>query len=77
MARVQLRDELTRLVKAEYTLDSGDWVPVFPEDGLFDTTRETLAIRLPVLKSRAHVLMIRATDAAGNMGTGDAVLQGP
>ncbi len=48
--RVQLRDDQTRLVKAEYALDSGEWVPVFPEDGLFDSRRETLAIRLPALK---------------------------
>lgn len=75
--RVELRDDLTRLVKAEYALDGGDWAAVFPDDGLFDANRETLAIALPALKAGTHVLMIRATDAAGNVGTGDVVLQRP
>ena len=32
-ATVALRDELTRLVKAAYALDGGEWVAVFPTDG--------------------------------------------
>lgn len=73
-ATVTLRDDLTRLVKAAYALDGGDWVPVFPADGLFDGRRETIAIDLPDLAPGHHVLMVRANDAAGNLGTGDAVL---
>jgi hypothetical protein len=74
-AVVSLRDNLTRLVKAAYALDSGEWVPVFPDDGLFDTPGETITIRLPDLKPGTHVLMVRATDAAGNVGTGDALIE--
>jgi hypothetical protein len=74
-ASVTLRDNLTRLVKAAYALDSGDWVPVFPDDGMFDTPGETITIRLPDLKPGTHVLMVRATDAAGNVGTGDARIE--
>ncbi len=39
-AAIVLKDELTRLVKADYALDGGHWVPIFPDDGLFDTPRE-------------------------------------
>jgi hypothetical protein len=74
-AVVSLRDNLTRLVKAAYALDSGEWVPVFPDDGLFDTPGETITIRLPDLKPGVHILMVRATDAAGNVGTGDALIE--
>jgi hypothetical protein len=72
---VTLRDNLTRLVKAAYVLDGGEWVPVFPDDGLFDTLGETITIRLPDLKPGTHVLMVRTTDAAGNVGTGDALIE--
>jgi hypothetical protein len=73
-AVIRLQDELTRLVKAEYSVDGASWVPVFPDDGLFDTLREEITLHLPDLKSGVHVLMVRASDAAGNVGSGDALL---
>ncbi len=73
-ATASVKDGLTRVVKAAYALDSGDWIPVFPVDGLFDTSSETLVIPLDDLKPGTHVLVVRATDAAGNIGTGDLVV---
>ena len=73
---VAIKDDLTRIVKAAYALDGGEWVPVFPDDGLFDTPAESITIPLPDLKPGTHVLMVRATDAAGNLGTGDLVITG-
>ena len=75
-ARVAIKDDLTRIVKAAYALDGGEWVPIFPDDGLFDTPSEFVTIPLPDLKPGTHVLMVRATDAAGNLGTGDLVITG-
>jgi hypothetical protein len=73
-ARIDLSDGLTRLVKAEYALDGGPWTPLFPDDGLFDTSREQITLSLPDLKPGVHLLMVRATDAAGNLGSGDSLL---
>jgi hypothetical protein len=73
-ATATLTDAFTRLVKAEYAVDGGAWKSVFPDDGLFDTLREQLTIALPDLKPGAHLLMVRATDAAGNVGSGDALI---
>jgi hypothetical protein len=75
--KVTLRDSFTRLVKAAYSLDGGDWVAIFPDDGLFDTTNERLTISLTDLKSGTHIVTVRATDAAGNVGAGDAVFTIP
>jgi hypothetical protein len=75
-ASIVLKDELTRLVKGDYALDGGTWVPIFPDDGLFDALRETITLSLPDLKPGSHLLMIRATDAAGNVGSGDVLLEG-
>jgi len=72
---IVLKDELTRLVKADYAVDGGAWVPIFPDDGLFDSLRETISLSLRDLKPGPHLLMVRATDAAGNVGSGDALLQ--
>ncbi len=74
-ATVSVKDDLTRVVKAAYALDGGHWIPVFPDDGLFDTPAESITILLPDLKPGAHILMVRATDAAGNLGTGDLVVE--
>lgn len=74
-AKVELRDELTRLVSAEYALDGGDWTGLFPADGLFDGTQETVTVALPELAPGVHVLVVRTLDAAGNPGAADVVLQ--
>ena len=75
-ASVAIKDDLTRIVKAAYALDGGEWVSIFPDDGLFDTPNESITIPLADLKPGTHVLMVRATDAAGNLGTGDLVISG-
>ncbi len=74
-ASIVLTDDLTRLVKAEYAVDGGHWTPIFPDDGLFDSLREQITLSLPDLATGTHILMIKATDAAGNIGTGDLLLE--
>ena len=51
------------------------WTPIFPDDRLFDTTRETINLSLPDLKPGSHLIMVRATDSAGNIGSGDALIE--
>jgi hypothetical protein len=74
-AEIMFKDELTRLVKADYALDGGHWVPIFPDDGLFDSVREKITLSLPDLKPGTHLIMVRVTDSAGNLGTGDALIK--
>jgi hypothetical protein len=74
-ASVTVKDKLTRIVRAAYAIDGGDWTPVFPDDGLFDTPNEMLTVHFPDLKPGTHILVVRATDAAGNLGTGDTLIE--
>jgi hypothetical protein len=74
-ASIRLSDGLTRLVKADYALDGGRWTPVFPADGLFDSSQETIVVSLPGLKPGVHLIMVRATDSAGNLGSGDSIIE--
>lgn len=73
-AVVTLTDDLTRLVKAEYAINGGQWTPAFPDDGLFDSPNERISLEFSDLKAGTHLLMVRATDAAGNIGAGDALI---
>jgi hypothetical protein len=74
---VRLKDDATRLTRAAYALDGGPWTPIFPDDGLFDDPSEKITLHLDGLKTGTHLLMIRASDAAGNVGTGDLVFEAP
>jgi hypothetical protein len=76
-ARITLTDELTRIVRAEYAVDGGPWTPIFPDDTLFDSQREHITLSLPDLAAGTHILLVKATDAAGNVGTGDLLLTVP
>jgi hypothetical protein len=70
-------DELTRLVAAAYSVDSRKWASAFPTDGLFDGKAKTFRFRSEPLKAGTHVVVVRVTDAAGNVGTADVVFQAP
>ena len=77
VANLTAKDERTRLVKASYAIDGGEWVNIFPDDRLFDANIEVLSIPLREVGSGTHVIVVRVTDAAGNVGAGDAVFKVP
>jgi len=66
-------DSMVRLTAASYSIDGRKWESLFPEDGLFDSKKETFRFTTEALKPGTHVLMLRVRDAAGNAGTGDVV----
>jgi len=70
----RVSDDHARVTEASYAIDGGDWTPVFPTDGLFDTKTETIQLTLDDLEPGAHVLVLRAQDQAGNVGAADLVL---
>ena len=50
-----------------YTLDDNkEYVPVLPNDLIFDSTSEDWSVTIPDLSPGPHVLTLRATDARGN-----------
>jgi hypothetical protein len=67
-------DPMIRICHASYSLDGKAWVNVFPQDGLFDSKHETFRFTTPSLTPGHHVLVLRARNAAGHVGTADAVV---
>ena len=43
----------------------------FPSDDLLDTANEAFALTLTALPAGPHIIAVRATDAAGNVGSSE------
>ncbi len=69
----QATDRMVRLTKASFAVNGEAWLNVFPSDGLFDTKSENFLIRTKPLTPGTYVVVLRVQDAAGNVGSGDAV----
>jgi hypothetical protein len=67
----EVRDGDSAVMKVEYSLDAQRWQPAFPRDGILDGRLEGFDIRLDA-DAAGRTLVIRATDALGNVGTGQA-----
>ena len=70
---VTVEDALSPIEKVEWNRDAKRWHPLLPEDGMFDTRRETF--RIPVAAG-GHILAVRALDDHYN-GTTAAVKEQP
>lgn len=68
------KDAGTRLTAAAYSVDGKPWIPLLPDDGLFDSREETTSFETEELTPGSHVLMVRYVDSAGHTGVADAVV---
>lgn len=70
----EIRDADSPLSRVEYSLDAQRWQNVFPTDGILDAGHEQFALRLDAA-SAGRTLVIRATDAMSNVGSGQVVVR--
>jgi hypothetical protein len=66
-------DPLVRLTAGSFAVNGKQWTNVFPSDGIFDSKTESFRFKTEALKSGSFVVVLRVTDAAGNIGSGDVV----
>jgi len=64
--RFTVATSATRLFRVEYSVDSRNWLVLFPEDGITDSREESYQLSLP---AGAGFLQVRAVDDNGNIGT--------
>ncbi|RKY70119.1 MAG: hypothetical protein DRP97_04275, partial [Candidatus Latescibacterota bacterium] len=69
------KDATSPLKRAEYAIDSGDWVVLFPEDGIFDSKQEPFSTTTSELERGEHTLVVRVTDTSDNVGSGKQVVE--
>ena len=69
-----VRDTDSAVTKVEYSLDAQQWQLAFPRDGILDARLESFELRLEA-EAAGQMLVIRATDALGNIGSGQVVVR--
>jgi hypothetical protein len=70
----EIRDADSPLNRVEYSLDAQRWQHVFPTDGILDARQEQFTLRLDAAMA-GRTLVIRATDAMNNVGSGQVVVR--
>jgi hypothetical protein len=71
---LEVRDADSSLTRVEYSLDAQKWQPAYPRDGMLDSRHEQFEIRLDA-DAAGRMLVVRATDALNNVGSGQAQVQ--
>jgi hypothetical protein len=74
---IEAVDQTSILNQAEVSIDTGDWQPIFPKDGIIDSKSESFSYISPELAAGEHVLAFRVYDQNDNAGLGKVVVRIP
>src|SRR5437773_8817234 len=74
---IEAVDQTSTLNQAEVAMDTGDWRPVFPKDGIIDSKSESFSYLSGELASGEHVIAFRIYDQNDNAGMGKLVVRIP
>jgi len=70
-------DTFSTVHRTAYAVDAGEWVEAHPADGMNDDLDETYDLTVGDLPPGEHSIVVRASDAAGNIGAGKAIVEIP
>jgi hypothetical protein len=68
-------DATSPLRRCEYSVDAGHWIPVEAADGVVDSQHEVFSLRLENFPPGERTVVLRAVDAANNVGLTKVVLR--
>ena len=74
-ASIDVVDATSPIRRAEYSIDAGPWTPLEAADGILDSLKEHIELKLESLALGEHLLVVRAYDSAGNVGLGKVVIR--
>ena len=70
----RVEDAASYIKRLQYSIDADDWRLVFPADKILDSRVESFSFHTDALKTGEHTIVIKVTDAAGNVGTAKTVM---
>ena len=74
---IDAADQTSTLSQAEIAIDTADWRPLFPKDGIIDSKSESFGYVSGDLASGEHVIAFRVYDQNDNAGMGKLVVRIP
>jgi len=74
---IEAVDQTSTLSQAEIAIDTGDWRPVFPKDGIIDEKTESFSYLSGELSPGEHVIAFRVYDQNDNAGMAKLVVRIP
>ena len=74
---IEAVDQTSTLNQAEVSVDTGDWQPVFPEDGIIDSKSESFTWLSSELPGGEHVVAFRIYDQNDNAGLAKLIVRIP
>jgi hypothetical protein len=70
-------DQTSTLSQAEVAIDTGEWRPVFPKDGILDSKSDSFSFVSGELTPGEHVIAFRVYDQSDNAGMSKLVVRIP
>ena len=67
-------DKASYLVRAEYSINGGEWRPIYADDGISDSPTETYSVDIPAAAGE-YAVTIRVYDVNGNAGNTRVVVK--
>jgi outer membrane protein assembly factor BamB len=71
------RDATSRIERAQYSVDGGDWIIVMPKNGISDAPEEQYEFSAGSLASGEHTIAVRAYDRFENVGSAKTSVKVP
>ena len=68
-------DAASYITSAEYSVNGGEWINVYAEDGISDSPRERYSFDVPLATPGEYTITLRAFDVNGNSGNARATVR--
>ena len=68
-------DKASYLVRAEYSINGGEWQTVYADDGISDGVKERYTLDIPFKNTGDYSVTLRAFDNSGNAGNARVVIR--